>query len=401
MNLALLSASLSRQAGGIFEIELALAKHLTALGIRCQALGLADAQWPVDAAHWAPLEAQAFPVQGPAAFGFSPGLGRALEESPAEIAHLQTLWMYPSVALHRWSRLHTRPYIVTPNGMLEPWALRNSGWKKRLAGVLYENRMLRDATCLQANTTKEAADIRAYGLRNPIAVIPNGINLPVAPPTMASPWEKYLDPDRKVLLYLGRIHPKKNLRELIRAWASIQPKNLDWTLIIAGWDQGGYEDVLKKQADESNLNWADIREDRAIVSTQNDLLFLGPQFGDHKAAAFFHSDAFILPSLSEGLPMVVLEAWSWNLPVVMTQQCNLPESFRLHAALETQTTAASIAASIAELIALAENERKKIGENGRKLVEAQFTWDKVALQMRDVYRWVLGQASRPTCVEQL
>jgi poly(glycerol-phosphate) alpha-glucosyltransferase len=101
-----------------------------------------------------------------------------MEDFQPDICHLQTLWMYPSVALLNWHKKFKKPYLVTPNGMLEPWALANSGWKKRLAGFFYEKRMLTSAACLQANTLKEADDFRAYGLRNRIEIIPNGVDLP-------------------------------------------------------------------------------------------------------------------------------------------------------------------------------------------------------------------------------
>jgi poly(glycerol-phosphate) alpha-glucosyltransferase len=134
--------------------------------------------------------------------------------------------------------------MVTPNGMLEPWALRNSGWKKRLAGLFYEKSILRGAACLQANTLKEAYDFRAYGLKNRIEIVPNGVDLPDIGKTESGNAEK-LKEGKKRLVFLGRIHPKKGLVGALRAWADIQnskskiQNSNQWQFVIAGWELSG------------------------------------------------------------------------------------------------------------------------------------------------------------------
>lgn len=178
MKVAQLAFSLSNRAGGIFEILLGQSHALRNLGVGVQALGLEDDLWSKDRERWGAVPASVFSVQGPRFFGYSPGFSSALEKANPDFCHLHSLWMYPGVAMERWCRKNGRPYMVTPNGMLEPWALRNSGWKKRLAGLFYENAMLRGAACLQANTLKEADDFRAYGLKNRIEIVPNGVDLP-------------------------------------------------------------------------------------------------------------------------------------------------------------------------------------------------------------------------------
>ena len=402
MKVAMVSASLSRQAGGIFEIELALARQLQLLGTQCEAFGLKDSQWVVDSKHWEPVSATAFTHQGPAAFGYAPTLLQALLASESDIAHLQTLWMYPSVAIHNWSKITKRPYLVTPNGMLEPWALQNSGWKKKLAGLLYENRMLQGADCLQANTEKEVEDIRAYGLRNPVAIIPNGVTLPQTNVEASAPWRGKLRPGSKLLLYLGRLHAKKNLLNLIRAWAAnCDGSSGSWVLAIAGWDQGGHEAELKKLATDLKLPWSDLRETSIEPTMHFPLLFTGPAFGELKSAFYREADGFILPSLSEGLPMVVLEAWAHSKPVLMTPACNLPDGFNENAAFKMNPDLKSIGEGLQAMFDASDSTLNKMGENGRRLVEARFTWEQVAWQMKTVYEWVLGQESKPVWVRDV
>ncbi|MCB1809832.1 MAG: glycosyltransferase, partial [Candidatus Competibacteraceae bacterium] len=121
-------------------------------------------------------------------------------------------------------------------------------------------------------------------------------------------------------------------------------------------------------------------------------------FNENKAASFTRADAFVLPSFSEGLPMAVLEAWSYSLPVLMTPQCNLPEGFEAEAAIAVMPEVSGIAAGLSTLFNLPESERLAIGQRGYKLVTERFTWTTVAAQMYAVYAWVLGQGAQPSCV---
>jgi len=187
--------------------------------------------------------------------------------------------------------------------------------------------------------------------------------------------------NRKTLLYLGRLHPKKNISNLIRAWN--ETSNSDrgsgdgWVLAIAGWDQGGYESELKR------------------IAAGPSVVFLGPQFGAGKSEFYRTCDAFILPSLSEGLPMTVLEAWAHAKPVLMTPECNLPEGFEANAALRIGTTPKEIAAGLKILREMSDIDRSQMGNRGRALVATRFSWTRIGEQMRDVYEWVLGGGAVP------
>jgi poly(glycerol-phosphate) alpha-glucosyltransferase len=261
--------------------------------------------------------------------------------------------------------------------MLEPWALRNARWKKRIAAALYENQHLRGAACLRALSEAEAQSIRSYGLRNPICVIPNGVDLPDLRESNA----KTQSESRKTLLYLGRLHPKKNISNLIRAWNetfnSQRGSGDRWVLAIAGWDQGRYESELKR------------------IAAGPSVVFLGPQFGADKSECYRTCDAFILPSLSEGLPMAVLEAWAHAKTVLMTPECNLPEGFEANAALRIGTTPGEIAAGLKVLREMSDNDRSQMGNRGRALVATRFSWPRIGEQMRSVYEWMLGGGSPP------
>ena len=401
MKVGLVSDSLSTTAGGIFEIERSLALHLRGLGLSVTAWGVRDEPWETVAEQWDGIECRLHDRVGPRIFGYVPGLVSDLAGSECELLHLQHLWMYPSVAVHRWHRKTRRPYLVTANGMLEPWTLSRSKWTKRAAALCYENRMLRSAACLQANTEKEAADFRAYGLRNPICLIPNGVALPEV--SGGEPL-RHRPGGPRVLLFLGRLHPKKGLVNALRAWAEVIGQGArdtgreDWQFVIAGWDQGGHGDELKALCRELGLDYSDAASAPSDSASPPRVIFHGPAFGKEKDALMRKAEAFILPSFSEGLPMAVLEAWSYALPVVMTDQCNLPEGFAAGAAIRISTEVPGIAGGIRELFQGSPGDLEAMGEAGRALVEGQFTWPKVAAQMKEVYEWMLGGGTRPGCL---
>jgi len=324
MKVGFLVSSVSRQAGGLFESVRGLAKAVTCANVNAVAFGISDPNSALDAVAWEPVSVRTFqPLFR--AWGYSNRLAPALFAAEVDILSTHGLWNYCSVASQRWHRRTDRPYIVHPEGMLERWALQHSKWKKRIAALLYENQHLRSAACLRALSEAEARSIRSYGLRNPICVIPNGVDLPDLRESNA----KTQSENRKTLLYLGRLHPKKNISNLIRAWNeafnSQRGSGERWVLAIAGWDQGGYENELKQIA--------------AVPS----VVFLGSRFGAEKNECYRACDAFILPSLSEGLPMSVLEAWAHAKPVLMTSECNLPEGFEANAALRIGPSTEEIA----------------------------------------------------------
>jgi poly(glycerol-phosphate) alpha-glucosyltransferase len=271
--------------------------------------------------------------------------------------------------------------------MLDPWALQNSGWKKRLAARVFENANIRTAACLHALTASEAKSIRAYGFPGPICVIPNGVGLPAPDePPPALPWWKHIEPDKKTILYLGRIHPKKGLANLVGAWRCIEPGlRDDWRLIIAGWEEHGHQVYLQRLA--------------LSLGVQITITFPGPLFGDDMKAAFRHCDGFILPSVSEGLPMAVLEAWAYGKPVIMTPQCNLPEGFEAGAALCVEPEKESILGGLTGFMRMDDAKRRSIGLIGRALAEQRFAWPSVVAQMAAVYRWVAGRAPQPASVQ--
>lgn len=379
-------ASVSRKAGGLFEsvrnltfavVEQARFDNLV--------FSMRDEYTDSDRAAWSPLETKVCDVRGPKAFGFAPDLYRSLAEGNVDIIHNHGIWMYPSMVVAKLARDSSIPYIVSPHGMLDPWAVSHSRWKKTVARTVYEGRHLRGAACLRALCESEAIAMRSFGLKNRICIIPNGIHLPDADPVPLPAWNRAIPEGRKVLLYLGRIHPKKGLQSLVEAWAQLVQKRArrldEWQLVIAGWEQAHHERELKSLAQSLGL-------ERSIT-------FVGPQFGGDRAGAYARAGAFVLPSLGEGMPMVVLEAWSYGLPVIMTPECNLTDGFDAGAAIRIDSQPKAIAAGIESLFSLTDQQRNAIGSAGRRLVEARYQWSRIGTEMAGLYEWLIGGGSPP------
>jgi len=365
-----------------------LARENQRLGLNVSVAGLEDEFVQVDCAgHNVKFITGA--VIGPGAMGFSPELRTRLraQTGPGSIIHCHGLWMHPGMVARRAAESSGSRLVISPHGMLEPWALGNSRWKKWLAGRLFENRNLRSAGCLHALCEAEACNIRSYGLQNPIAVIPNGVDLE---DFICLPAYEAIERDytaligKKRMLFLSRIHPKKGLSHLIRAWHRVAPAFKDWVLLVAGKGQLGHEAELKVLVSELGLS--------------DSVLFLGPLYGEAKGRVLAGADAFTLPSFSEGLSMAVLEAAACALPVLLTPQCNFPELVAARAALEVQPNVEDCERGLRRMLSFPRQELREMGLRGRGLIRRVYTWPDIADRMAAVYAWLLDGGPRPDCV---
>jgi glycosyltransferase involved in cell wall biosynthesis len=406
MKVTHLTQAVSTSGGGISEVLRALSSAQKDAGDSPKVLSIEDdgeaiEPWPEGSPEF--LAACHFP-----GMILMPDLHERLDQIKPQVLHTHGIWTYLSIGVPRWSRKNHKPYIVSPHGMLDAWALDNSKIKKKVAATLYERRHLRGAACLHALCQSEAKSIREFGLKNPIATIPNGIEIPEDRDLSS----RYLA-KKKIMLFLGRLHPKKGLENALRAWAASRSeafpdsKPSNWQFVIAGWDQGDHEVRLKQLCEELELSFADVpaKQFLSLEASSGQLsgfsvVFVGPVFGELKVQLLERANVFILPSFSEGLPMSILEAWAYELPVVMTDYCNLPEGFDAEAAIHIDTEVAGMSAGMMEMIACSEDELKGMGGNGLNLVKEKFTWPTIAAQMGELYQWVRGKASRPSFVQE-
>jgi glycosyltransferase involved in cell wall biosynthesis len=380
VRIVLLTGHLSHAAGGLSVSVPGMARSLGRLPeTSIHIVGVRDRRAP-GAGATGGENVHSHAEYGPRKFHWAPGIARTVDSIDPDLVDVQGIRMHQSLVNLRRHRRTGRPYVVTPRGMLDPWTLQRSAWKKQVIGRLFENEHIRRAACLRALTAAEAEAFRAHGLTNPIAVVPNGVEIDADGSVTARAG------GTPVLLFLGRLDPKKGVEELLKAWAMVQARAIGagWRLQVTGWGDASYVSRLQHLADELSLG--------ATVS------FTGPLYGAEKALAFRNASGFILPSFSEGLPMAVLEAWSWGLPVLMTAECNVAEGFAAGAALRITPEPHAIARSLVEFLAMSDRERRAMGAAGRRLVENRFTWARVATEMHAVYDWILGSGPRPSIV---
>jgi hypothetical protein len=168
VKIAYLLNSISRKAGGLFEICRRLGQTLAETD-EIPVIGTEDEYTNSDLAAWSPLQPKTFPLVGPSNFGFAPKYASELRQIAPNIVHVHALWTYSSLVGYKWQRRTKRPLIYTANGMLDQWAVRNAKWKKQLVRVLWEDAAHRSAACFHVNSEAEYRSVREYGLRNPIA----------------------------------------------------------------------------------------------------------------------------------------------------------------------------------------------------------------------------------------
>ena len=174
MKIAVLSSSISRLAGGLFYSVRALSSGVSRCGSLVSVFSLEDSHSGEDSVEWEGLDVSTSPLFGPRAIGYSPNLAASVAAFAADVVHVHGLWQYTSCVAYREYRKNNIPYVMSPRGMLDPWAVQNSGFKKKLAAGVYEGRNMRNATCMHALNRSEALSIRQYGLEQAICVLPNG-----------------------------------------------------------------------------------------------------------------------------------------------------------------------------------------------------------------------------------
>jgi poly(glycerol-phosphate) alpha-glucosyltransferase len=356
----------SRLAGGMFESVKGLARAMQADGEHVSVIAGLDRWSMADRATWGAVPLTEVPVTGFRDKILARSMIAALDAAAPDLLHLHGIWGVGARATAHWARRSGRPVVIAPRGMLDPWAWQRSRMKKRVSSWLWEDRLLRGARLFHALNVPEADAIAAYQFGPPVSVIPNGVALP------AHMADRRVRGGKRTLLFVGRLHPKKGLAELITAWSLLPPAvRASWRLAIAGWDEVGLLALLEAQVQALGLT--------------DEIEFVGQVFGADKDAAFRDAAAFILPSYSEGLPMTVLEAWSYGLPVLMTAACNLPKGFTAGAAFEVTTDPRGMAAAMGAVL----NEEARLadaGARGRALVEADHGWSAIGRAMTAAYR---------------
>ena len=296
-----------------------------------------------------------------------------------DVIHLTEYFTFQNIVARHFATKHHVPYILAAHGSLDPVKLRQKAQAKKVFSRLFGLRILRGASKAIALSQEEKVQFAAMGVPDDrVIVIPNGINLREFEnlPKRGVFRERYGLPDtERILLFVGRIQKIKGLDLLLEAFYPLARARKDIRLVIVGSEEEGHLAPLKNRID----SWA----------IGDRVLFTGLLLGVDKLSAYVDADLFILPSHGEGFPMTVLEACACGTPVIITQQCNVPEVADYEAGFVIRRDKEELQQAILQILE-DPGLQGRLGDNGRRMVSDRFTWDKVVTKLEGVYQEVVA-----------
>jgi glycosyltransferase involved in cell wall biosynthesis len=328
---------------------------------------------------------QYFPYWGWGDYKMSWSLSRWLLQHVAsyDLVHTNAVFSVPNIPAYWACQLHNVPYVVTPHGMLESWAMSYKAWKKRFFYALIEKPALQKAGAIQIIGFPEADSVRSLGIETPLVFVPNGIH--------RQDFEKLPDPEifyqqfpetrsKNLILFLGRVDPKKGLDLLATALTKVLVQFPQVHLVVAGPDNIGF--LHKAQAYFAESNCLDA------------VTFTGMLTGSLKYAALAAANVYVAPSYSEGFSMSVLEGMASGLPCTITTGCNFPEAAAAQAAYVVNVDAAEIALTLTQCLNNPQ-QAKETGDRARQFILEKYTWERIAIEMLKVYTALVNKKHAP------
>lgn len=302
------------------------------------------------------------------------------------VFHDNGIWLPFNNTISTFSRKSSVPLVISPHGMLEPWSLKYNFFKKKVAWYLYQRKSLKSASVLHATSFKEADNLLKLNLNLPVAVIPNGVEQSIHKDIgkkcdFLNSNKKFLN--KKNFLYVGRIHPKKGLMNLLKVWYEIFKDNNKCMLMIAGYPELNYQEELKNYVNKNNLN--------------TNVKFLGPVEGDDLVNLYKNSDIFVLPTYSENFGIVVAEALSYGIPVITTTGTPWKALEEYNCGWYIELHLESLKKALQEAFEINKNDYLIKSKNAIKLSKT-FNWKKISESFLELYLWTLGEISKPSTI---
>jgi glycosyltransferase involved in cell wall biosynthesis len=378
-------SGIAESAGGPSRVVASLCSAVAARG--CGVELVAGHEGALDGALVAPSSRQVklhlVEAKRVAGVRIHPGFGRAVQQlaqaqsGVPSLVHDHGIWGLTNIAAANAARRAGVPYVLHTHGMLEPWALRFKAHKKRLAWAAYQRRIVGGAAALVTTSDQERDSVKRLFPRHPVAVIPNGVDLPETSPNRASRSPT----DRANVLFMSRVHPVKNLLGLVQAWSAVclTPSRKRWMLQIAGPDELDH-----------------TREVMALVRSlglESRVEFLGPVGEDNKHKLLEAADVFVLPSFSENFGIVVAEALAHGLPTIASKGTPWSGLVQHGCGWWADPTPDSLAQALAKAVDLSNAERHCMGLRGRDFARDAFSWDGIGSSTVLLYEWIIGRTS--------
>ncbi len=349
------------------------------------------------------VEADVLAVRGR---GWSPKFARRVRElaGEADVVHNHGLWMWPNAYARRAAQSAGRPLVISPRGMLESWALGRSRIKKAVAWRLFEKANLQAAGLFHATSAAEARSIREAvaplrrankrgegngepsGSGIPVVVAPNGVDLPDLSKTPSRAVMEMRFPQlagRRWVVFLSRLHIKKGIDLLLRAWGA-QKKVAGGGWRVAGGEQSERTVLILAGPDLTGYR-AEVERMVKELGVADSVVLTGEVQGEGKDSLLANADIVVLPSRSENFGLVVAEALSWGRPVITTTGTPWEVLPECGAGWWVEPKEGALTEALREALRMGDAERSKMGRKGRELVTAKYGWGAAAQQVLDAY----------------
>lgn len=313
-------------------------------------------------------------------FAYVPHLGGLLKSLPApDLFHIQGVWMLHGYQVARFARQRGIPYVVTLRGMLYPQAMAHHSLQKRLSMLLYQRKVLEEASAIQCTCEEEMQHYRNLGFKNPVAIIPNPIEISPLQPLSTAKNEGFR------IGYLGRVHPRKRIERLIYAIDHLKSRqHIPATLLIIGSGDREYENFLRNEVERLGL--------------QAEVFFLGFLTGEEKSEAISSLSVLAVPSDFENFGNIVTEALSLGIPVIASKGMPWQELATHDCGWWIPNDQDSIDRTLTAAYGCGAERLEAMGRNGRKWMEEDFSVEALGLKMKQLYEYILGEGSKPEFV---
>lgn len=307
-------------------------------------------------------------------YGYSNNMNKYINHTDYDIYHTNGMWMYCNHLTCVTALKKRKPYIITPHGMLYPQALARSAWKKKFMMSLCFDKDIRKANCIHATCMQELKYYRELGYRNPVAIIANPMPIPNYIEEIKCERKK------KRIGFLGRLHPRKNVKGLIEAWVSLGKATQNAELYIMGKGDESYEADLKDFAKRLGLK---------------NIVFTGFVSGREKFEKLSMLTALFVPSDFENFGMIVTEALIMKVPVMASLGTPWEELNSRNCGWWVNNDVKTLAETLEITLSLSDDEIENMGKRGKQLVMEKYSDIKVATQMKQLYEWLFYGGIKP------
>jgi glycosyltransferase involved in cell wall biosynthesis len=290
-----------------------------------------------------------------------------------DLVHVHGIWRPHLLQATRVARANSRPFVISPHGMLSTWSMAQKSFKKRAALRWGWRTALKEAAFVHVLNDDESQAVSLVCNPQRMVTLPNGVNLEEVTwqPDWDMVWKRFPAlRDTRYVVFVGRLHHSKGLDILASAFAAVVGQVPDVHLVVMGPEFGAGESFCHQ-----------IRS----LGIESRVHVLGAVYGTDKVALLQHAQCFCLPSRQEGFSMAIIEAMALGLPVVITESCHFPEAAEVGAGEVVPLDSRAVAGALVRLLQ-DDIVRARCGVAARDLTRARYQWTAIAQGFLEAYQ---------------